>query len=297
MRDLNDLLVVAAIDETGSLSAAARKLDVNHATVFRRLVKLEKELGVRLFERDSGRYVATPAGEEIAAAATAIEQTAAQSLLKVAGRDLRPAGVVRITTTDSVASALLNPILKTCRARLPQVALHVVIDNQMLDLAKRDADIAVRPTLRPPDYLIGKRVSPLAFAVYGARQYLKAARAADLADHQWIALGESQERHRTVQWLQSILPLDNVGCRVDGFANVARACADGLGLAVLPCFLGDRMAELRRFKNPEAALASELWVLTHPDLRHTARVKAVFQILQQELGKLAPRMRGVQMRS
>ena len=293
MTDLNDLLYVAAVSDTGSLSAAARKLNVNHATVFRRLVKLEHNLGVRLFERDSGRYIATAAGEEIAVAAFAIEQTAARSLLKVAGQDLRPSGVVRITTTDSVATALLNPVLAVCRARYPQITLHIVIDNHMLDLAKRDADIAVRPTLRPPEYLVGKRISPLVFAVYAAKEYLKTTSAVELAEHEWIALGESQERHRTLQWLQTILPLEQVGCRVDGFANVARACQEGLGLAVLPCFIGDSLAQLCRIQKSKPPLASELWVLTHPDLRHTARVKAVFQILHQELTKLAPKMRGV----
>jgi DNA-binding transcriptional LysR family regulator len=292
MTDLNDLLVIAAIAGTGSLSGAARKLEVNHATVFRRLARLESSLGVSLFDRAGGRYAATAAGEEVAAAALSIEHTAAQSLLKVAGRDLRPAGVVRITTTDSIASALLNPALKLCRAHYPQIALHIDIDNHLRDLSKRDADIAVRPTLRPPEYLVGKRVSTLAFATYGAKQYLKAHRDPDLANHQWIALGDSQERHRTVQWVQAIVQAGTIGCRVDGFANVARACADGLGLAVLPCFLGDGLKELRRVAPPDPALSSELWVLTHPDLRRTARVKAVFQILHEALGKLTPRLRG-----
>ncbi len=291
--DLNDLRYVATVNETGSLSAAARKLNVNHATVFRRLAKIEEALGVRLFERDSGRYMATAAGEEVAAAALAIEQRAAETLLKVAGRDLRPSGIVRITTTDSIAAALLNPILKECRARYPQIALHIVIDNHMLNLAKRDADIAIRPTRNPPEHLVGKRICTLAFAVYGANQYLKTTATTKLAAHQWIALGESQERHRTLQWLQTVLPLEQVGCRVDGFANVARACEDGLGLAALPCFIGDSMPNLRRVQNPDAALAAELWVLTHPDLRNTARVKAVFQLLHQALTERAPLISGV----
>ncbi|MBL8514856.1 MAG: LysR family transcriptional regulator [Betaproteobacteria bacterium] len=294
MDDLNDLIYVAAIGAAGSLSGAARALNVNHATVFRRLNKLEQSLGVRLFERGNGRYTPTAAGEEIAATAATIETAAAQSLLKVAGRDLRPAGAVRITTTDSLATALLNPVLKLCRARYPQIELHIDIDNHMRDLSRRDADIAVRPTLSPPQYLVGKRISTLAFAVYGAKAYLKSNRATGWADHQWIALGDAQERHRTVLWLAAHVRLENVGLRVDGFANVARACAEGLGLALLPCFLGDSVKELRRVAPPDASLAADLWVLTHPDLRHTARVKAVFQMLHQELGKLAPRLRGRQ---
>ena len=293
MQDINDLIYVAAVTQTGSLSAAARKLQVNHATVFRRIAQIEQDLGVRLFERGAGRYVATAAGEELAAAGAAIALTAEHSLLKVAGRDLRPSGVVRITTTDSFASALLNPVLALCRVRYPQIALHVGIDNSMLDLSKRDADIAVRPTLRPPEYLVGKRIAPLAFAVYGAADYLQNTTASSLPEHQWIGLGESQERHRTLQWLQKTIPLELVGLRMDGFASVAQACADGLGLAVLPCFLGDRLAPLRRMQEPIPELASELWVLTHPDLRKTARIQTVFQLLHQELGKQSLALQGI----
>ena len=293
MNDLNDLIYVAAVTQAGSLSAAARKLQVNHATVFRRIAQIEKDLGVRLFDREAGRYVATAAGDELAAAGTAIEHTAQRTLLKVAGRDLRPSGVVRITTTDSVAAALLNPVLAVCRARYPKIALYIGIDNHTLDLSKRDADIALRPTLQPPEYLIGKRIAPLAFAVYGALHYLAHSSAKALPEHQWIALGESQERHRSLQWLQKIIPLDQVGCRVEGFASVARACADGLGLAVLPCFLGDSIAQLKRLQEPVPDLASELWLLTHPDLRNTARIKTVFQILHQELGQRSHALQGI----
>ncbi len=293
MTDLNDLIYVAAVTQTGSLSAAARQLNVNHSTVFRRIAQIEAGLGVRLFERDAGRYVATAAGEEVAAAGAAIAQTAERSLLKVAGRDLRPSGVVRITTTDSFATTLLTPVLALCRAQYPQIALQVGIDNNMLDLSKRDADIAVRPTRQPPDYLVGKRIAPLAFAVYGAKGYLKNTKASTLPEHQWICLGESQERHRSVQWLQKVVPLAQVGYRIDGFASVARACADGLGFAVLPCFIGDSLAPLRRVHEPIPDLASELWVLTHPDLRRTARIQTVLQFLYQELGKLSPALQGI----
>ncbi|MES2324777.1 MAG: LysR family transcriptional regulator [Pseudomonadota bacterium] len=293
MKDLNDLIYVAAVTQTGSLAAAARKLHVNHATVFRRIAQIEKDLGVRLFERGSGRYVATPAGEELAAAGAAIERTAEHSLLKVAGRDLRPSGVVRITTTDSIATGLLNPVLALCRIRYPQIALHIVIDNAMLDLAKRDADIAVRPTRLPPDYLVGKRIAPLAFALYGAVHYLNNTTACALSEHQWIALGDSQERHRSLLWLQKIIPLNQVGYRIDGFSNIARACAEGLGLAVLPCFLGDSLAPLRRIQDPLPDLASELWVLTHPDLRNTTRIQTVFQFLYHELGKWSLALQGI----
>ena len=95
-----------------------------------------------------------------------------------------------------------------------------------------------------------------------------------------------------MQWLEKIKPLDQVAYRLDGFAAVAQACADGLGLALLPCFLGDSTAALQRATAPEPALATELWLLTHPDLRSTARVKSVFQMLQRELALRADLIEG-----
>ncbi len=283
MTDLNDLVYVSAVARTGSLAAAARELQVNHATVFRRLAALEGSLGVRLFERSAGHCVATAAGEELAAAGESVAHTAQQSLRKVAGYELQPSGVVRITTTDSIAAHLLNTALARCRAAYPAIGLHVGIDNAMLDLARRDADIAVRPTLKPPDYLIGKRIAPLAFAVYGQRDYLAREPEKDLAARPWLALSDAYERHRSLQWLQRILPLEQVGLRIDGFAAVVRACEDGLGVAVLPCWIGDASPHLSRLLAPQPELGSELWLLSHPDLRKTPRVHAVFTELHNAL--------------
>ncbi len=162
----------------------------------------------------------------------------------------------------------------------------------MFNLARREADIALRPALAPPDYLIGKRIAALAFGVYGAASYLDGRAASAFDAHDWIGLGEAQERHRSLRWLAETLPQARLVYRIDGFAGVAQACADGLGLAVLPCFLGDGMPGLRRVGAPDPALASDLWLLTHPELRATARVKAVFDVLLQGLRALAPRMEG-----
>jgi len=292
LTDLNDLRCVAAICEEKSLSGAARRLGVNHATVFRRLNQLEEQLGVRLFERGGGRYVPTAAGEELARAGAAMEQTAEQSLLKVAGRDLRPSGVVRLTSTDSFAQDLLNPIVALCRRRYPQITLQLSIDHQMYNLSKRDADIAIRPVIQVPDYLIGKRIGPLALAVYGAPSYLDDMQDKPWAEHEWIALDDAQDQHRTLLWLAKIKPLDQVGYRINSFNAIRQACVDGLGLSLIPCFLGDGHPGLRRVMPPVTELSSELWLLTHPDLRDTVRIQAVFKILQQELARLAARLAG-----
>ena len=286
INDLNDLRFVAAIAEMGSLSGAARRLGVNHATAFRRLDKLEANLGVRLFERRAGRYAATDSGEELARAGAVIEREAAQSLSKVAGRDLRPNGVVRVTTTESIGARFLGPIARACRERYPDITLHVTMANEIHSLSRRDADIALRASTRPPEDLIGKRIATLAHAVYGAKHYLRRTRQVqDLREHDWITLDDSMSRQATLKWLAKILPLEGAVLRSNSFVGVQAACIDGLGLAVLPCFMGDSQATLKRVTETLEDCKNELWILMHLDLRDTVRVKTVFQVILEELGK------------
>ncbi len=270
--DLNDLRFIAAISGTGSLSGAARQLGVNHATVFRRVVAIETRLGVRLFERDGGHYTPTEAGEELARAGAAMEETALISLRKVAGQDLRPNGVVRIATTDSVAQYLLPPMLQACRSQFPDIQLELAIGNDMANLSRRDADIAVRPSALPPDELVGRKVGALAFAVY---------QLAGSTNDAWIA--REGGNGKMAQWMRTYTDAATIGLQINTYSGVCAACVAGLGQAVLPCFVGDVQAALVRKTPVLAGCSSELWLLTHPDIKKTARVNAVWQILQKEL--------------
>jgi DNA-binding transcriptional LysR family regulator len=199
---------------------------------------------------------------------------------------------VRITTTESVAHCLLNPILLECRQRYPEIKLQVLISDKIANLSQRDADIAIRPARTPPGYLIGKLISPLAFAVYGARAdwmaHAQSGEPPEWQAQQWIALDEA---HRTLDWLAQYQEPDQIALRINGFAAVCRACVAGLGLALLPCFMGEQEPALLRLCPPIAELATDLWLLIHPDLRQTARISAVFQLLQQSLGARAALLR------
>ena len=291
--DLNDLRFVAAIADAGSLSGAARCLGVNHATAFRRLRNIEARLGVRLFERRAGGYTATVAGEELARAGAAIEHEAAESLRKVAGRDLRPSGLVRITTTDAIASTFVGPIARACRERHAEITLQVITTMEIHNLSKRDADIAIRPSSQPPEHLISEHIGPLTYAVYGSKTYLQRHRKVkELRGHEWIALDDSLILNRTVKWLARFKPLDAVQLRTSTFLGARQACADDLGLAVLPCFLGDTHRALKRVTGTLADCKAELWLLTHPDLRETTREKVVTHIVRQELGKMSSLLAG-----
>ncbi|WP_179958227.1 LysR family transcriptional regulator [Chitinimonas arctica] len=293
MTDLNDLRLIAAIAETATLAGAARRLAVSHATVFRRLENIEAGLGVRLFERRAGRYVATAAGEELADVGAEIDRLATRSLLKVVGHDLRPSGLVRITTTESIAICCLGPILASCRRLHPQISIQLFTSNDMQSLSKRDADIAIRPTHRPPEELIGKRIGGLAMAAYASRAYLaNHGESQGLAEHDWLALDDSMSQHRSLKWLSRMVSLESLPFRANTFPVLRQACAEGLGVALMPCFVGDTHAALQRVTGPLEGLDSELWLLTHPDLRDTARIKLVYQFLQQQLAGLAPLFAG-----
>jgi DNA-binding transcriptional LysR family regulator len=293
LNDLNDLRLVAAILETGSLSGAARRLDINHATAFRRLQKIESQLGVRLFDRLDGHYTATEAGRELANAGAVIETMAGESLRKVAGRDLQPGGVVRITTTETLTGRFVGPIALACREKYPDIRLQLSVANMVYNLSRRDADIALRPASRPPEELIGKRIGRIAHAVYGARSYLRGKRKnLALRDHDWIAMDDSMGEHFSLKWLAKILSPERARLRVSSYPGIYRACAAGLGLAVLPCFVGDDDSALKRVTDLLDDCQTDLWLLTHPDLRNTVRIKAVSQIIQDVLRDALPLLEG-----
>lgn len=290
--DLNDLHVVAAIAGAGSLQGAAQALQLNHATVFRRLQALEEKLGCRLFERHAGVYTATPAGEELAQTGQEIALQAQASLRKVSGQDLRISGEVRLATTDSLAADLVMPAVATCHALYPDVRLQIVSANVMSNLSRREADLALRPTRTPPPHLLGKRLGPLAFAVYGSAQYLADHPQAEFAGHRWIALDETMQQHATLRWLAQYVAPEAIGLRCNTLLSIRYACRQGLGLAILPCFLAGPGSGLRRFSPPLPECATELWLLMHPDLRHTARIRAVHQVLAEHCAQFADLLAG-----
>ena len=158
----DDYRTVMAVAQAGSLSGAARRLGVSHATVFRRLGEIERRIGARLFERSRTGYAPTIAGEDVLRAAVRIEAEVLGVERRIGGQDLRPSGTVRLTTTDTLLTGLLSPMLAAFRREHPEIALEVAVSNEVFDLTRREADdrrtsgaTAARGAGRPqarPDY-------------------------------------------------------------------------------------------------------------------------------------------------
>lgn len=278
--DWNDLQYILAVAEHGSLTAAARALQVSHTTVLRRVAGCERRLGVRLFERLPTGHVPTAAGDELAQAARAVDERVRGLERRLMGQDLRLQGTLRIATTDTLALTLLPRHLATFSARHPEVQLELTVSNAMVNLTKRDADIAVRPSARPPEHLIGRRVAAIAFAPYAAPAYLARHPARrELARHLWLAPDDSLAGTLAARWLREQVPALRPVLRADSLMVLRDAALAGLGAAVLPCYLADPHPGLRRLRAPGPALESELWLLTHADLRGTARVRALLEHL------------------
>ncbi|HTN64202.1 MAG TPA: LysR family transcriptional regulator [Devosia sp.] len=277
----DDLRMFLAVARAGSLSGAARSLGVNHSTVFRRISGFEASLGVRLFERLPSGYALTPAGEETLGTAERVEADIAALDRTVTGQDLRLSGIVRITAIDMLAFWLLPEHLKQFRAVYPGIEIEMVVGNETLDLSRRETDIALRIGNTPPETLVGRRVGRLDFAVYGAPDYCLAHPSVDLAAHDWIGLDSAHAplARRFEQFLPGVRPV----IRSNSVACTVRLAKAGLGLAVLPCAIADQKPDLIRIAEVPDTFGLDLWLLTHEDLRHTARIRVALDFLAAAL--------------
>ena len=271
----DDLRCVLAVARGGSLSAAARTLGVNHSTVYRRLGRLEEKLATRLFDRDAGRLAPTAAGEDLLGTAGRVEAEMQALDRRLTGRDTRLTGRIRLTAPDDIAFLLLPETLSRFRESYPGITLDLAIDNRMLSLTRREADVAVRPTLEPPETLVGRKVVGLPSAAYRRR-------GGGEPSH-WIGWDEGEGPAAIRRWIAEHVPADAVVLRTNSMLQQRAACEAGLGAAILPCFLGDRSDRLERIGPPEPALGTDLWLLTHADLRRTARVRALMDLLFEDL--------------
>lgn len=299
----DDLRYVLAVANAKSLAGAARALGVNHTTVLRRVSAFEKRLGLRLFERLATGYVLTAGGEELIATARHIDDTVTNLERTLAGQDLRLSGAVRITTTDTLMGSVLPEILAEFRVAYPGIQVDVAVSNLMLNLSKRDADVAIRPAKDPPETLVGRRVAKVAFAIYASRAYIaQRGKIADkisvaaLRTQQWIAPDDSLAGTSVAQWMRAQVPDAEISLRADSLVAMRQAAQAGLGLAALPCYLGDSSPDLLCVHPPIAAMETALWILTHEDLRHTARIRAFTEFAANAFARRRPLLEGKQAR-
>lgn len=287
----NDLRLVLAIARGKTLAAAAEQLGSSHPTVLRQATQLEKRMGVGLFERSRRGHALTAAGEDVVRVAERVEAEIEALERVIVGHDARPAGLIRLTTVDSLLSGPLTPMLSAFRRTYPEVTLEVASGRGMSDLSRRDADIAIRAGGQPPKHLVGRKLSRIAVGIYRARR-LSRRSVDDLAAEAWVMPDDSLSHLASVRWLEARHLDRRAVLRADSLLTLAMAARSGIGMAILPCYLADADPTLVRVGAPIDELAGDLWLLAHPELTKVTRIRTFMDSMYEQILPLRPLFEG-----
>ena len=279
-----DLELTLALVRGGSLAAAGERLGVDASTVFRGLQRIERGLGRRLFERTRSGYLATELATQLAEHAEKMEVALEGARSSIEAAPAQVSGTVRITTTDTVLHGLVAPALRSLQKAHPLLVYELHTGNELASLTRRDADIAVRATKRPPQHLVGRQIGPIRVALYAAKRG-SARKLEDVHAGQadWIAPDDALPEHPSVIWRKRRFPKAEPRFRVNSILSVLELVALGLGVGIVPLFLAEGRSDIVRLTEPLAECETDLWLLTHPESRHLRRVAAVYSHLAQAM--------------
>lgn len=281
----SDLDLVLALVRGGTLAEAARHMEVDASTVFRALQRLEKKLGQPLFERSRSGYLPGEQALTLARHAERMEVELEQASTAIAGCAGIASGTIRLTTTDTLLVDLLLPALAQVSQRHPGLDFELSATNQLANLSRREADLALRPSRRPPEHLVGKKLGLMTYGVYAAPSYLQKFPASlELGQHQWVAADDFVPEHPSVKWRQRHLPKVRPRFQCNTILGVAEAMRAGLGVAIIPRFMVKPFDNIVALSDTLAECSTDLWLLTHPESRHLRRVSLMFSELGAALG-------------
>jgi DNA-binding transcriptional LysR family regulator len=275
---------VLATSRLGTPLEAARVMSCAPSTVYRAIARLEKEIGAALFDRGPDGWVPTQLGARVVGLAETIEREAAETELHVLGRNAAFSAPLRVSASDGLAEAYLVPVLADFRRTTDAPAIELVVDNQFADLRRRAADIAVRPSERPGEGLVGRRAGKLAHALYGATPLLKKrgmpTSTTDLSRHDACVLATELAHHTAARWWsRRIRKQVKVAFVANTEMSLAAAISAGMGIGILPCFLGDRLAGVARVTTISVGPPVDIWLVTHPALRRNPVIQALMAAL------------------
>jgi len=278
--DWEDLRLVLAVCREGSLSGAARALGVNYSTIFRRICSIEKGINLKLFERHRHGYVMTEAGKAVMDHAERMEEEANAVSRELVGTDASLCGRITLTAPKGVAQFALMPHLETFSRKHPEIDLDLILTSSSLHLERNEADLAVRIGKRPPENYIAREVCKFRFGNYGSPDYIEKYGHLKPLEHRWVV-----SRDAPKPWWASERDRVNIVFRSDSMILNVDAARRGIGLLSMPHIVGNRTPGLRNIDLPVKNVERMMWLLMHPDLRGTARMKALMSHLLVNLQK------------
>ncbi len=285
MKDWDDMRFFHAVAEGGSLSAASRALNVNHSTVFRRINQLEERIQVRLFDRQDNRYKLTDNGEQLFARIKQVANVMDDVERHVVGKDSLLEGSIRLTCPDTFLDWIVPDLIAEFCRQYPQVTIELRAEQEHLDLARREADIALRATNKPPEYLVGRRLGQFGWRFYGQPSLLSAnlAGLSQLPDNAFpsvplIAPEGLLLQIPACQWLDKQLPRFRVSARAGSLRAASAMAQAGLGVALLPVEAGLSLTEIAQ---PAKNFDTGIWLLSHPDMRGNTRLNCFSRFITE----------------
>jgi len=278
-----DLEIVLAMVRTGTLAAAGERLGVDASTVFRSLQRIERGLGATLFARSRTGYLAGDLAQVLAEQAEQVESALEAARSAVHAVPDQVSGTVRITTTDTILVGMVAPALKALQAEHPNLSYDLRVSNELASLTRRDADIAVRATRRPPQHLVGKHIGSIRVGLYAGRTSGITYADVEAGRTPWLAIDDAIPDHPSVSWRKRHFPKVMPTYFVNSLQIAAEMVGMGMGVGILPVVMAQERRDLVTLRDLQDANQSELWLLTHPESRHLRRIAVVYGHLAQTL--------------
>ena len=296
MFDWDDLKCFLAVARHGSTIAAGKALGTSQSTVQRRLAALERRLGRKLVARETTGYQLTGDGKRLLPHAERIEAAALDFERQVAGAGHDRAGAIRVTCPEPIVYRISQSgLVDRFHALHPGLRVEFVTSDRYLDLAKGEADVALRSG-DTDDELVGRKIADSIWAVYASRAYLQGRKpprsVEELSQHPLVAFDGTMTNHRASKWLTEVAPQATIVARNNSVLGLVYAVKSGLGLGALPTALGDAEEDLVRVLGPIPELSRSWRLLAHPDLRRTPRIAAFFDFMLAEREALKPILSG-----
>jgi DNA-binding transcriptional LysR family regulator len=282
----NDVRIFLAVVRSRSLGESARSLGVSHPTVGRRIKVLENEAQQPLFRRTKDGLVLTDAGDTVLALAESIEDAALSMERRLAGNHQRLEGILRISSADWFAGYVLAPILVELARRHPAVVPEVIASYRLLDLSRREADVAFRIVPFSEPDIVQRRLMRISYGLYASAETAQALKD-DPASVGVILMNTAQSHFPDVTWVLDRFPLSRRVFTSTSRTVQAQMCLRGMGIAVLPKPLGDALSGLQRIDMEDQPPSRDIWIGYHHDLRHMDRLRAMLDIADMMLSDSA----------
>ncbi len=281
----DDYLYFLKVATSGTIKEASQELGVNYSSVFRRINALEERLQVRLFERLKSGYTLTRAGEDILDRVQQVEEQMNAIHRLIQGKDVHLRGYLKISTTDTIGYYWLPPFIAQFKVLYPDIIIDIDIKTRFTNLSKREADIVMPAVNNQPDYMVGKKLAPIYVRLYGTSNYVEKngapKTADDLHQHAFIMPNDALAGLPANKWLRKYVEDKNIVACCDKLTGLYHLASQDLGLTVLPHYLGASDPNLVELMELPPECNHHIWILTHPDIRFTARVKAFMQFMYQ----------------